>query len=69
MPRDHLLLHPQRVPVTPLDASTLLLLRDLPDGGCEVLMTRRSERASFAPGMYVFPAAVSRPRTHRPATM
>lgn len=55
MPRDHLLLHPQRVPVTPLDASTLLLLRDLPDGGCEVLMTRRSERASFAPGMYVFP--------------
>lgn len=55
MPRDPLLLHPQRVPVTPLDASTLLLLRDLPDGGCEVLMTRRSERASFAPGMYVFP--------------
>lgn len=55
MPRDHLLLHPQRVPVTPLNASTLLLLRDLPDGGCEVLMTRRSERASFAPGMYVFP--------------
>src|SRR5690606_13868820 len=35
-------------------AATLLLLRDTP-AGLEVLMTRRSERASFAPGAYVFP--------------
>lgn len=55
MLRDTMLLHPQRVPVTPLDASTLLLLRDRADGQLEVLMTRRSDRASFAPGMYVFP--------------
>ena len=55
MPRDNQYLHPQRVPATPLDASTLLLLRDRPDGTAEVLMTRRSEKASFAPNMYVFP--------------
>ena len=48
-------LHPQRPVPTPLDASTLLLLRDRPDGTVEVLMTRRSEKASFAANMYVFP--------------
>lgn len=55
MKRTDQLLYPQRVPATPLHASTLLLLRDRANGGWEVLMTRRSERASFAPGMYVFP--------------
>ena len=55
MLRPELLLHPQRVPATPLLASTLLLLRDRTEGGWEVLMTRRAETASFAPGMYVFP--------------
>lgn len=55
MTRPHYLLHPQNVPVTPLDAATLLLLREHADGGVEVLMTRRSERASFVPSMYVFP--------------
>ena len=35
-------------------AATVLLLRDTP-GGVEVLMTRRSASASFAPGAYVFP--------------
>ena len=35
-------------------AATVLLLRDGPEG-VEVLMTRRSETASFAPGAYVFP--------------
>ncbi len=40
------------VPVRP--AATVLLLRDTP-GGIEVLMTRRSKTASFAPGAYVFP--------------
>jgi len=55
MLRPEQLLHPQRVPVTPLEASTLLLLRDRPEGGWEVLMTRRSDQASFVPGAYVFP--------------
>jgi recombination protein RecT len=55
MLRPDYLLFPQRVPVTPLHASTLLLLRDRASGGWEVLMTRRSERASFLPGAYVFP--------------
>lgn len=55
MLRPELLLYPQRVPVTPLHAATLLLLRDRADGGWEVLMTRRSDKASFVPGAYVFP--------------
>ena len=37
-----------------LPAATVLLLRDTPEG-LEVLMTRRSATASFAPGAYVFP--------------
>lgn len=48
------LLHPTRA-VAPLrSAATVLLLRDGPQG-LEVLMTRRSMSASFAPGAYVFP--------------
>src|SRR6185369_5836966 len=48
------LLHPQREPAVPRPAATVLLLRDTPSG-LEVLMTRRSATASFAPGAYVFP--------------
>ena len=48
------LLHGWREPVTPRPAATILLLRDGPDG-LQVLMTRRSMKASFAPGAYVFP--------------
>src|SRR5213079_2428514 len=48
------LLHAQREPVVPRPAATVLLLRDGPEG-VEVLMTRRSATASFAPGAYVFP--------------
>lgn len=47
-------LHASRPPVTPRPAATVLLLRDGPQG-LEVLMTRRSMTASFAPGAYVFP--------------
>ncbi len=47
-------LHPAREPAPLLPAATVLLLRDTPEG-LEVLMTRRSARASFAPGAYVFP--------------
>lgn len=54
MPRASQLLHPQREPAVPRPAATVLLLRDGP-AGLEVLMTRRSATASFAPGAYVFP--------------
>jgi len=54
MPRPSQLLHPPYLPVTPRPAATMLLLRD-GAGGLEVLMTRRSMKASFAPGAYVFP--------------
>ena len=58
MVRPQQLLHPQREPVLPRPAATVLLLRDSTDParpGIEVLMTRRSMTASFAPGAYVFP--------------
>jgi glyoxylase-like metal-dependent hydrolase (beta-lactamase superfamily II)/8-oxo-dGTP pyrophosphatase MutT (NUDIX family) len=51
-PSQHL--HAQREPATPRAAATVLLLRDGAQG-VEVLMTRRSATASFAPGAYVFP--------------
>ena len=54
MARTSQLLYTQREPATPRPAATVLLLRDTP-GGVEVLMTRRSMSASFAPGAYVFP--------------
>ena len=54
MVRLNQLLHPQREPALIRNAATVLLLRDT-DKGIEVLMTRRSMTASFAPGAYVFP--------------
>ncbi|MCA3178238.1 MAG: MBL fold metallo-hydrolase [Burkholderiaceae bacterium] len=48
------LLHGWREPVVPRPAATILLLRDSAEG-LQVLMTRRSSTASFAPGAYVFP--------------
>ncbi len=54
MPRPSQLLYPQRDPAPLRHAATVLLLRDAPQG-IEVLMTRRSMTASFAPGAYVFP--------------
>ena len=54
MVRTSQLLHPQREPAPLRPAATVLLLRDGPQG-IEVLMTRRSMTASFAPGAYVFP--------------
>jgi recombination protein RecT len=54
MPRDSALLYPPK-PLAPLlQAATVLLLRDSPQG-VQVLMTRRAMTASFAPGAYVFP--------------
>lgn len=60
MPRPNQLLHPQRQPVAPEPAATVLLLRDSPDG-LQVLMTRRSSRASFTPGAHVFPGGTIDP--------
>ena len=54
MVRPTQLLHPPRTPAALRPAATVLLLRDSPLG-LEVLMTRRSPTASFAPGAYVFP--------------
>ncbi len=54
MARPSQLLYPQREPAPLRPAATVLLLRDTPQG-IEVLMTRRSMTASFAPGAYVFP--------------
>lgn len=57
MVRPSKLLHPQQEPVATRSAATILLLRDT-DDGYEVLMTRRSSQASFAPGAFVFPGGV-----------
>ena len=54
MARSSQLLYPQREPAPLLPAATVLLLRD-GESCVEVLMTRRSATASFAPGAYVFP--------------
>ncbi len=54
MPRLNQLLHPARTPATLRPAATVLLLRDSADD-LEVLMTRRSDKASFVPGAFVFP--------------
>ena len=40
-------------PVTPRPAATILMLREGPDG-METLMLRRTRRAGFVPGAYVF---------------
>ena len=58
MVRPTQLLHPPRPLASVRPAATVLLLRDSTDParpGIEVLMTRRSMTASFAPGAYVFP--------------
>jgi recombination protein RecT len=73
MPRTSQQLHPHREPVATRLAATVLLLRDAEaDGALEVLMTRRSPNASFAPGAYVFPgggidALDAAPDTHAAA--
>jgi recombination protein RecT len=60
MVRPSQLLHAEREPVAAQPAATVLLLRDSPQG-LEVLMTRRSPSASFAPGAYVFPGGAIDP--------
>lgn len=60
MVRTSKLLYPQRQAVETRAAATILLLRDAREG-FEVLMTRRSLRASFAPGAFVFPGGAVDP--------
>ncbi len=58
---------PGRTPAPLLSAATVLLVRDsteLSRPGIEVLMTRRSMSASFAPGAYVFPGGGIEPSDH-----
>jgi recombination protein RecT len=67
MPRDSALLYPAK-PLSPLlQAATVLLLRDSPQG-LQVLMTRRATTASFAPGAYVFPGGGIEPDDQRYAS-
>lgn len=61
MPRPSQLLYPPKPSVTPRPAATLLLLRDSADG-LQVLMTRRSAKASFVPGTHVFPGGGIEPQ-------
>ena len=60
MPRQNQLLHPPHAPAPVRPAATLLLLRDGSEG-LEVLLTRRSATARFAPGAYVFPGGAIDP--------
>lgn len=57
--------HGWREPVATRPAATVLLLRD-GEGGLEVLMTRRSSTASFAPGAFVFPGGALDPADASP---
>ncbi len=68
MPRPHKQLHAWREPPSPRPAATILLLRDA-SGGPEVLMTRRSLTASFAPGVFVFPGGTLDPADSAPETL
>ena len=54
MPRLSQLIYPQREPAPLKAAATVILMRETAQGP-EVLMTRRSQQASFAPGAFVFP--------------
>ena len=60
MVRPSKLIHPQREAVATRPAATILLLREHRDG-YQVLMTRRSLKASFAPGAFVFPGGTVDP--------
>lgn len=42
-------------PVTPAPAATIVLLRDRPGGGIEILLIQRHRASKFAPGDHVFP--------------
>lgn len=51
----HYLVSVKPPPVTPVPAATLVLLRNRPAGGFEVLLIRRHSASKFAAGDFVFP--------------
>ena len=55
---------PRARPVRPRDAATLLVYRPGPRG-LEVVMGRRSDKARFRPGVYVFPGGRLEAADHR----
>jgi 8-oxo-dGTP pyrophosphatase MutT (NUDIX family) len=48
-------------PATPSPAATLVLLRDRPAGGFDVLLIQRHQKSKFAAGDYVFPGGKIEP--------
>jgi 8-oxo-dGTP pyrophosphatase MutT (NUDIX family) len=46
---------PVKPPVRPVQAATLVLVRDRPAGGFELLLIKRHTKSKFAAGDYVFP--------------
>lgn len=52
---------PVKQPVVPAPAATVVLLRDRPAGGFEILLMQRHRRSSFAPGDFVFPGGKLEP--------
>lgn len=50
---------------TPVPSATVILLRDAPGGGMEVLLQERTLRSDFAGGAYVFPGGKVDPRDAR----
>jgi len=56
---------PEKQPVTPLPAATVLLLRDSADG-IEVFMVRRTTKMDFAAGALVFPGGKVDPPDSNP---
>jgi 8-oxo-dGTP pyrophosphatase MutT (NUDIX family) len=59
---------PPAMPVTPVAAATIVLLRDAP-GELELLLMRRSPKAGFVPGAYVFPGGRVDPSDDHPELM
>ncbi len=51
----HTHLVPVKPPVVPVPAATLVLLRDRPAGGFEILLIKRHTASKFAAGDFVFP--------------
>lgn len=54
------------VPPVPRPASTVMLVRDRPEHGLAVYMTRRSARSRFVPDAYVFPGGTVDAGDRRP---
>ena len=54
-----------RAPAAPVDAATILMVRDLP--AFEVLMVKRHHQIDFVPGALVFPGGKTDPQDRDPA--